>query len=47
MKNALGSHVLDASGRKLLSRKVQNDEADVLKLIDEALWFAKERLSGS
>jgi hypothetical protein len=35
-------HVLDASGRELLSRKVENDEADVLKLIDEALSFAKE-----
>jgi transposase len=35
-------HVLDASGRELLSWKVENDEADVLKLIDEALSFAKE-----
>jgi transposase len=35
-------HVLDASGRELLSRKVQNDEADVLALIEEALSFAKE-----
>ena len=31
------AHVLDASGRELLSRKVENDEADILKLIDEAL----------
>jgi hypothetical protein len=39
-------HVLDASGRELLSRKVQNDEADVLAPTEEALSFAKERLSG-
>jgi transposase len=36
------AHVLDASGRELLSRKVENDEADILRLIDEALSFAKE-----
>jgi transposase len=36
------AHVLDASGRQLLSRKVQNDEADILRLIDEALWLAEE-----
>jgi transposase len=36
------AHVLDASGRELLSRKVENDEADILKLIDEALSLAKE-----
>jgi transposase len=35
-------YVLDASGKELLSRKVENDEADLLKLIDEALSFAKE-----
>jgi transposase len=35
-------HVLDASGRELLSRKVENDETDLLNLIDEALSFAKE-----
>jgi predicted RNase H-like nuclease len=35
-------NLLDASGRELLSRKVQNDEADVLALIEEALSFAKE-----
>jgi Transposase len=29
------AHVLDASGRELLSRKVENDEADILKLIDD------------
>jgi transposase len=35
-------HVLDASGRELLSRKVENDEADLLELIDEALCLAEE-----
>jgi transposase len=35
-------HVLDASGRELLSRKVENDEADILTLIDEALSLAEE-----
>ncbi len=34
------AHVLDASGEKLLSRKVTNDEADLSALIDEALSFA-------
>jgi hypothetical protein len=32
---------LDASGRELLSRKIENDEAEILKLIDEALSLAK------
>ncbi len=36
------AHVLDDSGRELLSRKVENDEADILKLIDEALSLAQE-----
>ena len=36
------AHVLDASGRELLSRKVENDEADILELIDEALSSAEE-----
>jgi transposase len=36
------AHVLEASGRELLSRKVENDEADILKLIDEVLSLAKE-----
>jgi transposase len=36
------AHVLDASGRELLSRKVENDEADLLKLIDDALLVAEE-----
>jgi transposase len=34
--------VLDASGRELLSRKVENDEADISKFIDEALFLAEE-----
>jgi predicted RNase H-like nuclease len=36
------AHVLDASGRQLLCRKVENDEAAILRLIDEALSFAEE-----
>jgi transposase len=36
------AHVLDASGRELLSRKVENDEADLLALIDEVLSLAEE-----
>jgi transposase len=36
------AHLLDASGRELLSRKVENDEADLLALIDEALSLAEE-----
>jgi hypothetical protein len=31
------AHVLAASGRELLSRKVENDQAQLLMLIDEAL----------
>src|SRR5215210_2609669 len=38
------AHLLDASGRELLSRKVENDEADLSKLIDEALSLAEEVL---
>jgi transposase len=38
------AHVLDASGRELLSRRVENDEADLLRLIDEALSLAEEIL---
>jgi transposase len=35
--------VLDASGRELLSRRVENDEADIARLIqDEALLLAEE-----
>ena len=36
------AHLLDASGTELLSRKVQNDEADILRLIDEVLSLAEE-----
>jgi hypothetical protein len=36
------AHLLDVSGRQLLSRKVENDEADILRLIDETLSFAEE-----
>jgi len=36
------AYVLDSSGRELLSRKLENDEADLLKLIDEVLSLAKE-----
>jgi transposase len=36
------AHVLDASGTKLLSRKVENDEADLLELIDEVLSLAEQ-----
>jgi transposase len=36
------AHVLDASGRELLSRKVENDEADLSTLIGEALSLAEE-----
>jgi len=37
------AHVLDASGRELLSRRVENDEADIARLMeDEALLLAEE-----
>ena len=36
------AHVLDASGKELLSRKVENDEADLSTLIDEALSLAED-----
>jgi transposase len=38
------AHVLDASGKELLSRKVTNAEADISRLIDEALSLAEEVL---
>jgi hypothetical protein len=38
------AHVLDVSGRELLSRRVENDEVDILRLIDEALSLAEEVL---
>jgi transposase len=36
------AHVLDASGSELLSCRVENDEADIVRLIDEALSLAEE-----
>jgi transposase len=36
------AHVLDARGTQLLSRRVENDEADLLELINEALSLAEE-----
>jgi len=36
------AHLLDASGRKMLSRKVENDEADISEFIGEALSLAEE-----
>jgi transposase len=36
------AHVVDASGKELLSRRVDNDEADLLALIDEALSLAED-----
>src|SRR3954465_1376584 len=36
------AHVLDVSGTELLSRKVENDEADIARLIAEALSMAEE-----
>jgi transposase len=36
------AHALEASGRELLSRKVENDEADLSKLIDDVLLVAEE-----
>jgi hypothetical protein len=35
------AHVLDVCGTELLSRKVENDEADIGRLIDEALSLAE------
>lgn len=34
------AHVLDASGRQHLSRKVENEESDLSGLIEEVLAFA-------
>jgi transposase len=38
------AHVLDASGTQLLSRRVENDEADLLALIEEVFSLAEEVL---
>ncbi len=43
-KESHWAHVLDTSGKELLSRKVENDEADISKLIDDALSLAEEVL---
>lgn len=37
-------HVLDTSGKELLSRNLENDQADISKLIDKALSLAEEVL---
>jgi transposase len=37
-------HALDASGRELLSGKLENDEADISELVDKALSLAEEVL---
>ena len=36
------AHVVDVRGTELLSRRVENDESDLLALIDEALSLAGE-----
>jgi transposase len=36
------AHVLDAAGRELLSRKVENNEAEISEFIDQALSLAEE-----
>jgi len=41
-KESHWAHMLDASGTVLLSRKVENDEAQISKLIDDALLLAEE-----
>jgi len=38
------AHVLDVSGTQVLSRRVENDEADLSLLIDEALALSEEPL---
>jgi transposase len=38
------AHVLDASGTQVLSRRVENDEADLSLLIDEVLALSEEPL---
>jgi transposase len=41
-KGSHWAHMLDAFGAELLSRKVENDEADLSKLINDALLLAEE-----
>ena len=40
------AHVLDTSGTELLSRRVENDEADLLKLLEEVLSLAEDIVCG-
>jgi predicted RNase H-like nuclease len=37
-------HVLDTSGKELLSRKLENDEIEISKLLDKVLSVAEEVL---
>jgi hypothetical protein len=41
-KEFLWVHVLDTSGRELLSLKLENDEAEISRFIDKALSLAEE-----
>ena len=41
-KEAHWAHVLDASGKEILSRKVENDEADLAGLVEEVLALCEE-----
>jgi hypothetical protein len=41
-KESHWAHVLDVCGTELLSREVENDEADIARLIGEALSLAEE-----
>ena len=41
-KESHWAHMLDASGTVLLSRRVENEEVDLSKLIDDALLLAEE-----
>jgi transposase len=43
-KEAHWAHVLDASGTRILSRRVENDEADLSGLIDEVLALSEEAI---
>ena len=40
-KESHWAHMLDASGIRLLSRKVENDEAELVALIEEVLSLAQ------
>src|SRR3712207_7998643 len=44
-KESHWAHMPDASGIQLLSRKVENDEAQLAALIEEALSLAQDRKS--